>query len=282
LPLMHAIRRARKAIDIVIFRFDRLELERAIAQAVTRGVAVRALVAKTNRGGEKRLRKLEMSFLDAGVTVCRTDDDLTRYHGKIMIVDGVLYVLGFNYTELDMDRSRSFGLVTREPAVVKAAAGLFEADAARQPYESASDRLVVSPESSRKLLGEFIRGARRELLIYDPKISDRSMLDLIRDRVTHGVTVRVIGSTSRRLDGVDVRKPSKRLHVRAIVRDRKAVFIGSQSLRRPQLDGRREIGLIAPKAAVAAAVARVFMGDWGREKDEAADVKASADAAANP
>jgi len=151
LPLLNAIRTAKKTIDIVIFRFDRKELEKALSQAVTRGVVVRALVARTNRGGEKRLRKLEMAFLDAGVTVCRTDDDLTRYHGKIMIVDGVLYLLGFNYTDLDI-RSRSFGLVTRDAATVKAAQQLFDADATRRPYEATYDRLVVSPENTRKVL----------------------------------------------------------------------------------------------------------------------------------
>ena len=112
-PLLVAIKRAKKSIDIVIFRFDRIELEKALAAAVGRGVVVRALVAHTNRGGEKRLRKLEMSFLQYGVTVCRTADDLTRHHGKMMIVDGELYVLGFNFTELDINRSRSFGVVTQ-------------------------------------------------------------------------------------------------------------------------------------------------------------------------
>ena len=33
-----------------------------------------------------------------------------------------------------------------------------------------------------------------------------------------------------------------RLHVRAIVRDRKAAFVGSQSLRKLELDKRREVG----------------------------------------
>ena len=45
--------------------------------------------------------------------MCRTADDLTRHHGKMMIVDGELYVLGFNFTELDINRSRSFGIVTQ-------------------------------------------------------------------------------------------------------------------------------------------------------------------------
>mgnify|MGYP007039551906 CR=1 FL=1 len=34
-PLLRAIKQAKQTIDIVIFRFDRLELERAIAAAVT-------------------------------------------------------------------------------------------------------------------------------------------------------------------------------------------------------------------------------------------------------
>jgi len=270
-PLLLAIKRAKKTIDMVIFRFDRIELEKALGQAVARGVKVRALVAHTNSGGEKRLRKLEMAFLQAGVAVCRTADDLTRHHGKMMIVDGELYVLGFNYTELDMNRSRSFGLVTREPALLKAATALFEADTMRQPYEPTHDRLVVSPESTRKLLSAFIKGAKKELLIYDEKISDKLMLKLLRERVTAGVSVRVIGKMTQNITGVVTTKgPRLRLHVRAIVRDRKGLFIGSQSLRRPQIDGRREIGLIVNEAKIAASVARVFEQDWEDSSAKAA------------
>ena len=92
-PLVQAVKNAKKTIDIVIFRFDRLELEKALEAAVARGVVVRALIAHTNRGGEKMLRKLELRLLDAGVTVARTADDLPRYHGKMMIVDDTLHVL---------------------------------------------------------------------------------------------------------------------------------------------------------------------------------------------
>jgi cardiolipin synthase A/B len=262
-PLLLAIKRAKKTIDIVIFRFDRVELEKALAAAVARGVVVRALVAHTNRGGEKRLRRLEMSFLQSGVTVCRTADDLTRHHGKMMIVDGELYVLGFNYTELDMNRSRSFGLVTRDPSLVKAASTLFQADSTRQPYEATSDRLVVSPESSRKLLSAFIKSAKKELLIYDEKITDKAMVKLLRERVAAGVAIKVIGKIIPAVPGIEVAKSARlRLHVRAMVRDRQAVFVGSQSLRRPQIDGRREIGVISPHSKVASALARVFDQDW--------------------
>jgi phosphatidylserine/phosphatidylglycerophosphate/cardiolipin synthase-like enzyme len=262
-PLLTAIKRAKKSIDIVIFRFDRVELEKALAAAVGRGVVVRALVAHTNRGGEKRLRKLEMSFLQYGVTVCRTADDLARHHGKMMIVDGEMYVLGFNFTELDINRSRSFGVASKEPSLVKAATALFQADSTRQPYEATNDRLVISPETTRKLLTQFIKGAKKELLIYDEKVSDNAMVKLLRDRVAAGVDVKVIGKVVPPVAGITATKPARlRLHVRAIVRDRKAVFVGSQSLRRTQIDGRREIGIISPHSKVAAAIARVFDQDW--------------------
>ena len=101
-PLLSAVKKARKRIDFLIFRFDRPELEKAMAAAVTRGVVVRALIAHTNRGGEKSLRKLELRLLEAGVTVSRTADEFPRYHGKMLIADETLYLLAFNCTRLDM------------------------------------------------------------------------------------------------------------------------------------------------------------------------------------
>src|SRR5689334_732096 len=111
-PVITAIKQAKKTIDILIFRLDRREIARALQEAVTRGVQVRALTAHQNRGGTKNLRQLEMELLAGGVTVSRTADDLVRYHGKMMIVDGKsLHVYGFNFTALDINKSRSFGVI---------------------------------------------------------------------------------------------------------------------------------------------------------------------------
>src|SRR4051794_38327266 len=170
-PILKAIRKARKYIDVLIFRLDRSDIARELQAAVARGVNVRALTAHTNRGGEKSLRKLEMQLLEGGVTVSRTADDLVRYHGKMMIVDGrELHVFGFNFTTLDIEKSRSFGVVTRNGKLVQEAMKLFEADFNRVTYAPSYNRLVVSPENSRERLTKFISGARKQLLIYDPKV----------------------------------------------------------------------------------------------------------------
>src|SRR5580693_9034911 len=101
-PLIQGINEAQTSVEILIFRFDRMEIEAALVNAVSRGVSVRALIAYTNRGGEKGLRALEMRLLAAGVTVARTADDLVRYHGKMMIIDeSELFLMAFNFTMLD-------------------------------------------------------------------------------------------------------------------------------------------------------------------------------------
>ena len=262
-PIVHAIKGARKWIDILIFRFDRVEIEKALGAAVQRGVKVRALIAHTNRGGEARLRKLEQRLLAAGVLVSRTADDLLRYHAKFMVVDATtLHLFGFNFTKLDIDKSRSFAISTRDARAVAEAVRLFESDLTRQAYTPGKSHLVVSPESSRAMLSAFISGARQDLAIYDTKVQDPSMIKLLKERVAKGVRVRVIGDMKGKDPGIEERKLSMRLHVRAIVRDGTQAFVGSQSLRKDELENRREVGLIINNPAVARHLMQVFESDW--------------------
>jgi phosphatidylserine/phosphatidylglycerophosphate/cardiolipin synthase-like enzyme len=273
-PLVSAINSAKKSVEIVIFRFDRYEIEKALAAAVSRGVHVHALIAFTNRGGEIHLRELEMRLLAAGVTVSRTDSDLVRYHGKLMIVDRrQIFLLAFNFTWLDTERSRSFGLVTSNRKHVKEAVKLFEADSQRLPYEPGSGTFLVSPLNARKQLLAFIAGAKHELCIYDPEISDDQMLRALESRVKAGVKVLIIGRVSGKRTAVEARRmPRMRLHTRSIIRDGKQAFVGSQSLRALELDARREVGIVFRDPEVVGRLAAVFRSDWEAPsvEDEAA------------
>ena len=265
-PILKAIKRARKSLDIVIFRFDLPEIEDALAAAVERGVAVRALIAHTNRGGEKKLRKLESRLLKCGATLSRTNDDMVRYHGKVMIVDNKrAMVLGFNFTTLDIKKSRSLGLITVNPKIVSALTKVIEADHNRVPPIITSERLVVSPENARAQLSKFVKGARRELLIYDAGLTDDRIIALLMQRVAAGVKVKILGSLEQKWKDTGFKVKSLRglrLHVRAIVRDRKAAFVGSQSLRKLELDKRREVGMITKDRRAVSQIAGVFDSDW--------------------
>ena len=264
-PILSAIERAKTTLDMVIFRFDLKPVEKAVEAAVKRGVAVRALIAHTNRGGDKRLRQLELRMLDAGVTVTRTADDLTRYHGKLMIVDREeLHIYGFNYTGLDV-KSRSLGVVVRDRRIVNEALRLFDSDVLRQDYEPEVDGFVVSPENAREQLATFIKRAKKTLVIWDPKLSDPQMIRLLSQRAKVGVDIRVIGKVAKRATGsLRAQKSPLRLHVRAAVRDGNEAFVGSQSLRALELDGRREVGILTKDAKVVKRIAELFESDWAK------------------
>ena len=159
-PILDALRKAKKSIRILIFRFDRVEIEKALIAAVGRGVTVQALIAHTNQGEEKNLRRLEMRLLAEGVTVTRTADDLVRYHGKMFIIDDkVLYLLGFNFTHMDIDLSRSLGIATSKGHIgQRGHSPLRLRFQSAVLYENAKDDLVVSPVNARKQLTSFIAG----------------------------------------------------------------------------------------------------------------------------
>jgi phosphatidylserine/phosphatidylglycerophosphate/cardiolipin synthase-like enzyme len=285
-PLMAHIKRARRTIDTTIFRFDLGELQKAFEAAVTRGVQVRAFIAHTNSDGEKLLRKLETELLAAGVILARSDDDLVRYHGKVLIVDReVLHVMLFNYTRLDINKSRSFAISTKNKPLVAEALKLFEADMTRQPYNSGHADLIVSPENSRPRLAAFIKNARRELLIYDPRVADPAMIRLLQERVRKGVDVRILGHVAKRAAGLTWAKmPGIRLHARVIIRDATRAFLGSQSLRQAQLDERREVGMITSDKPSVKKLRSVFELDWAQAKvaEKAEKPAEAAVAAAEP
>jgi cardiolipin synthase len=268
-PLLRAVKSAKERIDIAIFRCNLKALERELAAAVERGVLVSALVAHTNSGGEKGLRELELRLLAAGVTVARTDDDLVRYHGKLLLIDRrTLFVLGFNFTANDI-KSRSFGVGTRNRKVLRDVMGLFEADRTRSEFRSTAPDLVVSPQNARQRLMRFVKKARLSLDIYHTCVTDDGIIRQLKERAANGVRIRILGELEAkwRGDAFDSRPfPGRRLHVRTIIRDGRRAFVGSQSLRKLELDERREVGLIVRDITIVKRIQQVFDDDWRRTK----------------
>jgi len=144
---------------------------------------------------------------------------------------------------------------------------LLDADNARTPYEAGSNDFVVSPVNARKQLTSLIGRARKELLIYDPKVADPGILRALNDRLHKGVKIRVIGAVGKKSHSLDVRPLSGlRLHTRTIIRDGREAFVGSQSLRVAELDSRREVGVIVRGSKLVKGLVKTFEEDWERKR----------------
>ena len=264
-PLIKAITTAKRSVETTIYRADRLEIETALIDAANAGINVHVLTTQTNRDDAKDLRRLGARLESSGVKVSQTADDLVRYHNKMMIIDRrVLYLLTFNFTFLDIHHSRSIGIVTDERSAVDDAVRIFEADANRDPRPPILERLVVSPLNSREVITDFIQRTRHKILIYDGRLNDARIIRVLERQARAGVEVKVIGKIDRRARDINVRPmPDILLHAQAIIRDDEAVFIGSQSLRKLELDDRREAGIIIADPNIVKHFRVIFELDWG-------------------
>ena len=107
------------------------------------------------------------------------------------------------------------------------------------------------------------QGAKKQLLIYDAQVSDNAIQKVLQERAKAGVEIRIIGGLEKPLSRVKVRRLADlRLHVRAIVRDGNSAFVGSQSLRKLELEKRREVGVVVTDLKVVEGIMNVFARDW--------------------
>jgi phosphatidylserine/phosphatidylglycerophosphate/cardiolipin synthase-like enzyme len=102
-------------------------------------------------------------------------------------------------------------------------------------------------------------------------VTDNAMQKVLAERVKAGVKIRILGTLEKPNADIKVRPlGGLRLHVRAIVRDGKTAFVGSQSLRKLELEGRREVGIIIQNGAIVRKIQAVFESDWQKSKKAAA------------
>ena len=94
------------------------------------------------------------------------------------------------------------------------------------------------------------------------KISDPEFVKLLNDKISAGLDVRVIGQSSVRGRSLPTRTMPMRLHARAILRDGDSAFLGSQSLRKLELEARREVGVIFRDKPTVKQLISIFDNDW--------------------
>ena len=136
-PIVTAIKQAKKSDRHPDLPSRSLrEIARALGGAVPRGVRVRALTAHQQpRRHQEPPQARDALCSRGGVTVSRTADDLVRYHGKMMILDGSdsSHVYGFNFTGLDIAQEPQLRRRQQEPASSSAEA----IQAVRRPTSTA-------------------------------------------------------------------------------------------------------------------------------------------------
>ena len=162
-PIVRAVDRAERSINLTVFRMDDPIIQRALIEARQRGVRIRVLISSSARGWEEKNRKLLKDAKEAGISTREPAGDCkrARYHYKTMTVDDEeALVFTFNPTRENLHYARDFGLEVYNPAIAAEINRLFDADWNGKPFEPDKDSpLLVSPFNSRKKMKTLLQTA---------------------------------------------------------------------------------------------------------------------------
>ncbi len=281
-PLLDLIGSAQQSIRLKIYLFTYRDLRSALTQAAARGVAVRVLIEQTPvEGAESNLEAY--NFLrQGGVDVRWTPPTFRLTHEKTIVIDDSVALTGtFNYTVSSFSSNREYGLLLRDPALVRQIAALFDADWAGQPYQiAAGSPLVISPSNSRSTLLALIDEARQSLWLQQSTLLDDEITAHLMQAARRGVEVRFIGPL--RQEEQDLAEPnyaqiaqagaqvvrlvSPTVHAKVVLVDGRKALIGSINLTYSSLDLNRELGLITTQADVIARLRRTLESDWAQAR----------------
>jgi len=283
-PIVDAIDSATQSIKMTIFRMDDPIVRDAMSYAVQRGVKVRALIAPSAKGWNKRNKKLGEDLAKLGIEVRLTrprHEKLKRYHYKIMMIDEQQsLILTFNPTQKNLHYARDFGLLIKDQEIAQELNRLFDADWQGAAFKPKELPLVISPYNSRKKLLGLLSAAQRSIRIMDAKVEDQEVMGILLRKASRGVDVRVISRDTfydEVVQNFHVKKLARfKLHAKCIVIDGTYFFVGSQNLRKVSLDHRREVGIIVEDPAMARRIERVFDEDWTSATEMAAVLEANA------
>lgn len=245
--ILDLIRKARRRLDLSLFRCNDEAIFDELANAVDRGVAVEVITTSRAKGGQGRIDKLRESLDRTGATVKTYNDPVVKYHAKYIVADdGPAVVASLNFTRKCFRKTCDGIVFTHDPAVVADLRRLMAADAAGKKIPTdLSDRLVIGPERARRQFIALIEQARSSIRVIDAKLSDPELVTLLRSRRAGGLAVEVFDS--RRLGEL-------KSHGKIMVIDDAKVVVGSLALAALSLDFRREVAIVAdePSAVVGA------------------------------
>jgi cardiolipin synthase len=243
----------------------------ALERAAARGVRVRILLEQHPYGTGSAVPALAYRSLQAhGVSVGWANPAFHFTHAKFLVEPdrGQALIGTMNWTTSAFTKNREFGVIAGDPAVVGESEAVFAADLRRSGVPGSVAALVVSPLNARASLLRLIGAARRTLDVYAEETYDRQIEAALAAAVRRGVRVRMVTTgdgdvaTLERTGVQVVIRQQPYIHAKAIVADRRAVFLGSENLSSTSLDRNREIGLVLTETAAITAVENAFAADW--------------------
>jgi cardiolipin synthase A/B len=282
LPVLGLMTSATHSLAVKQFTFFEPRLVQGVLDAHQRGVAVRVMLNPHRSSGDRANDETFEALAHAGVAVQWTNPAFVVTHEKSMVVDGTnALVATFNFVEKYFTETRDYGVVTSDPDQVAQIVAGFEADWARAPFHPDEHAgLLWSTSNARRIMAQFIDGARGSLLVQHPKFVDATVVARLVEAHDRGAHVKVLCGGKHGISDTDIndtfsslrilerfgikvhRQKHLKLHAKLLLADGERALIGSMNIDRSAFDLRRELGIIVDDEPIVQRLTEVFERDW--------------------
>ena len=281
-PVVELIHAARQSLRIKMFALSDPRILRALIHAHSRGVKIRIMLNPARRSGEIQNTGSRSVLRDAGVDVLDSNPAFEVTHEKSMVCDDSVALIGSaNWEPENFEKTRDYGIVTRDAAEVREIVECFEADWSRRSFvpPKTSD-LIWSPGMGRAQIAQFIDSARHSLYVQNERYQDAIIVEHLVRAKLRGVKVHVMARPSHSLRaeklvegvgdlrilrdvGIAIRKIHRlRLHAKMLLADRSRAVVGSINLAPGSFDKRRELSIRVRDAEIVRRLSGVVREDW--------------------
>ena len=277
---------ARRSILVKMFEFDCPKITDALVAARKRGVEVHVLLNAVRSSGLRPNDGTFASLREAGVDVNWASPLFAITHEKSMVVDGERVLIAtFNFSPKYFTRTRDYGLLIEDPAVVDEVTSCFETDRRGEPHVlREGSPLAWGNQNARRAVADFIDSAKKQLIIQHPKFRDSTILDHVLCARDRGVHVRFLCGGRHGIEDRDVlatfsyqrilaragvhlkRQRHLKLHAKVLMADGERAMVGSMNIDRDAYEIRRELGIVFEDADVVKQLKKVFEADWDEAK----------------
>lgn len=273
---------AKASLRIKMFEFDSESLIEAVIAAKRRGVDVVVLLNPVRSSGARPNDATFARFRDAGIDVGWTSPRFKISHEKSMIIDGTrLLISTFNYSDKYLTKTRDYGVLLEDSAIIAEVAACFEADRRAEPFWLRQNSpLAWGNQDARCVLARFVDEVRHELWIQHPKFHDSAILDHVLEARDRGVKVHLLCGGDHGIEednlletfshqrilaraGVHLRRQRHlKLHAKMIIGDGHRAMVGSMNIDKDAFDVRRELGIVLDDRAAVKSLVATFEADW--------------------
>ena len=276
--LTRPLRGARRTVDLTMYLLTDHTLIHDLEYAAASGVRVRVILERRPFSNDASGISTNQSAYDqlyaAGIPVRWTSGRYALTHQKTLIVDGaVAYIMTMNWSRSAFTSNREFAIADAEPADVREAQAIFEADWRDSTPTLRDPNLFVSPVNSRARLLALLRRARGDVAVYAEEVQDPQLEATLIACARRGVRVQLIsnagdatnaaGIARLHAGGVHIRLLRQPyIHAKLVVVDRRWAFVGSENISSASLDRNRELGVLVTDPVALARLAATFDQDW--------------------